>query len=209
MLLKKEAEASSGQFEFAIMEDRGSLAPAAKSNGCVVTSQLISDLTYIASQYESSPAYIRVNGRPVVYFFDVDAYYIDWKRVAASIPGNPLLLLRGTNGFTNTSVDGGYSWVSIQQNNPFDPELPFQDKFFQAAQQAPSRLVVGTAFKGFNDTLATWGTNRVIDENCGQTWLQSFSEAGKFYSRGNQLPALQIATWNDYEEGTTIEPGID
>jgi len=23
------------------------------------------------------------------------------------------------------------------------------------------------------------------------------------------LPALQIATWNDYEEGTSIEPGID
>jgi hypothetical protein len=32
---------------------------------------------------------------------------------------------------------------------------------------------------------------------------------GKFYSSNNQLPALQIATWNDYEEGTPIEPGID
>jgi len=58
-------------------------------------------------------------------------------------------------------------------------------------------------------TLAIWGTNRVIDQNCGQTWLQSFNEVGKFYSSGNQLPAMQIATWNDYEEGTTIEPGID
>ena len=109
MLLKKEAEASSGQFEFAIMEDRGSLAPAAKSNGCVVTSQLISDLNYIASQYESSPAYIRVNGRPVVYFFDVDAYYIDWPTVLSSVQGNPLVLIRGANGFTKTTADGGYS----------------------------------------------------------------------------------------------------
>ena len=209
MLLKKEAEASSGQFEFAIMEDRGSLAPAAKSNGCDVTSQLISDLNYIASQYESSPAYIRVNGRPVVYFFDVDAYYIDWPTVLSSVQGNPLVLIRGTNGFTKTTADGGYSWVSIQQSNPFNPELSFQDNFFQTAQQASGKLVVGTAFKGFNDTLATWGLNRVIDQNCGQTWLQSFSEIGKFYSSGNQLPALQIATWNDYEEGTAIEPGID
>jgi hypothetical protein len=208
-LLQKEAEAHAGQFEFAIMEDRGALAAAARSNGCDVTDQLITDLTYIASQYESSPAYIRVNGRPVVYFFDVDAYYIDWNRVASSAPGNPLLLLRGTNGFTRSTADGGYSWVSIQQSNPFNPELSFQDNFFQTAQQAPGKLVVGTAFKGFNDTLATWGLDRVIDQNCGQTWLQSFSEIGKFYSSGNQLPAVQIATWNDYEEGTAIEPGID
>jgi hypothetical protein len=77
-LLKKEAEGNSGQFQFAIMEDKGALGSAAVDNGCDVTDQLISDLTYIASQYESSPAYILVNDRPVVYFFDVDAYYIDW-----------------------------------------------------------------------------------------------------------------------------------
>jgi PKD domain len=208
-LLKNEAEASSGQFQFAIMEDEGALGSAAKSNGCDVTAQLISDLGYIASQYESSSAYIKVNGRPVVYFFDVDAFYIDWPRVLSSVPGNPLVLIRGTNGFTTTTADGGYSWVNIPQDDPFNPELISQDSFFQAAQQAPQRLAVGTAYKGFNDTLASWGTNRIIDQNCGQTWLQSFSEVGKFYSSSNQLPALQIATWNDYEEGTTIEPGID
>src|SRR5262249_16230402 len=41
------------------------------------------------------------------------------------------------------------------------------------------------------------------------TWVNTFSEIGKFYSAGDQLPALQIATWNDYEEGTEIETGID
>jgi hypothetical protein len=179
------------------------------SNGCDVTAQLISDLTYIASQYESSPAYIRINGRPLVYFFDVDAFYIDWQRVLSSVPGNPLVLLRGTDGFTKATSDGGYSWVNIFQNSPFDPALNLQDSFFQAAQKTSQKLVVGTAFKGFNDTLANWGTDRVIDQNCGQTWLQSFAEMGKFFSSSNQLPALQIATWNDYEEGTTIEPGVD
>ena len=64
-------------------------------------------------------------------------------------------------------------------------------------------------YKGFNDTLATWGTNRVTNQMCGQAWQQTFSEIGKFYSSSEQLPAIQIATWNDYEEGTAIEPGID
>lgn len=208
-LLEKEAEAHTGNFEFAIMEDTGALGSAAIANGCDVTDQLISDLTYIASQYESSPAYMRVNGRPVVFFFFVDAFYIDWSRVISSIPGNPLLIFQGTDGLTRKLSDGGFSWVLINSNDPFDPELSPQDAFYQAAQNAPGRLVFGSAYKGFNDTLATWGTNRVIDQHCGQTWLQTFSEAGKFYSGNKQLPAMQIATWNDYEEGTAIESGVD
>lgn len=208
-LLRKDAESRAGKFQFAIMEDKASLGSAAIQNGCDVTDQLISDLNYIAAQYESSPAYITVDGRPVVYFFDVDAFYIDWARVLSSITGNPLILIRGTNGFTRGTADGGYSWVGIQHADPFDPELDLQDSFFQTAKQTPHRLAIGTAFKGFNDTLAAWGTNRVIDQDCGETWLQSFREIGKFYSSGNQLPGLQIATWNDYEEGTSIETGID
>ena len=207
-LLMHEAESHPG-FEFAITEDKGALAQAAISNGCDVTSQFISDLTYVASHYESSPAYMKVNGRPVVFLFGVDAEYIDYNRATSSIPGNPLLILRGTNGLTHPLVDGGFSWVNIQSNTPFNPELNVQDSFFQAAKQAPQRLAVGAVFKGFNDTLASWGTDRVIDQNCGQTWIQSFNEIGKFYSSSNQLPILQIPTWNDYEEGTAIEMGID
>lgn len=70
-VILRSVAASSGQFQFAIPEEQGSLAA---SNGCDVTDQLISDLTCIASQYESSATHIKVNGRPVVYFLDVDAY---------------------------------------------------------------------------------------------------------------------------------------
>ena len=208
MLLKNEAEAHSG-FEFAITEDKGALGQAAASNGCDVTDQLISDLNYIASQYESSPAYMKLNGRPVVFMFGVDAFYIDWSRVRSSIPGNPLFILRGNSGLSSASADGGFSWVNIQTPMPFNPELNLQDSFFQTAQKAPQKVAVGAAFKGFNDTLASWGTDRVIDQDCGQTWIQSLNEIGKFHSTGNQLPILQIPTWNDYEEGTAIEMGID
>jgi PKD domain-containing protein len=208
-LLKTEAESHAGKFEFAIMEDMGALGSAAIANGCDVTDQLISDLTYIESQYESSPAYMRINGRPVVFFFFVDAYYIDWNRVTSSVAGNPLLIFQGPDGLARKLSDGGFSWVLINSNDPFDPGLAAQDSFYQAAQQAPGRLVFGSAYKGFNDTLAPWGTNRLIQQKCGQTWLQTFIEPNKFYSTTSQLPAMQIATWNDYEEGTAIESGID
>lgn len=208
-LLRNEAEAHAGQFEFAIRENQAALTAAAQSNGCDVTDQLIADLTYTASQYEASPAYMHINGRPVVFFFGVDSYYIDWSRVSSSIPGNPLLVFEGTNGLTRQLSDGGFSWIQIKSNNPFDPELAAQDSFYQAAQKATGRLAFGVLYKGFNDTLAKWGTNRVIQQDCGKTWLQTFSEYGKFYSGSNQLTGIQIATWNDYEEGTAMEPGID
>ena len=209
MLLKSEAEAHAGQFQFAIMEDVGALGSAAAGNGCDVTDQLISDLTYVATQYESSPAYMKMNGRPVIFFFGVDAYYIDWSRVTSSIPGNPLLIFQGAKGLSHPSADGGFSWVNVNASNPFDLNLAAQGAFYEAAQQKSGSLAVGSAYKGFNDTLAAWGTNRVTNQQCGQAWQQTFGEAGKFYSSSEQLPAIQIATWNDYEEGTAIEPGID
>lgn len=209
MLLRDEAEAHPGQFEFAIMEDVGALGSAAVNHGCDVTDQLISDLTYVAAHFESSPAYMQMNGRPVIFFFGVDAYYIDWNRVISSIPGNPLLIFQGTNGLNRTPSDGGFAWVGVDASNPFDLNLAAQATFYKAAQQTPERLAFGSAYKGFNDSLAAWGTNRITNQQCGQAWQQTFSEAGKFYSSGDQLPAIQIATWNDYEEGTAIEPGID
>ena len=33
-------------------------------------------------------------------------------------------------------------------------------------------------------------------------------EINGLYNSGKQLPALQLVTWNDYEEGTEIESGI-
>jgi len=68
---------------------------------------------------------------------------------------------------------------------------------------------MGSSYKGFNDSDASWGKGRVIDQQCGHTWLATFAEAGRFYSAAHQLPALIIPTWNDYEEGTEIETGID
>jgi len=51
--------------------------------------------------------------------------------------------------------------------------------------------------------------NRVVGQKCGQTWLESFDKINSYYNSGNQLPLLQLVTWNDYEEGTEVESGID
>jgi PKD repeat protein len=209
MLLKQQAEANPG-FEFAIMEDSGALFRSAQQNNCDVTQQLINDLNYIFSQYESSPAYAHINGRPIVLFFGVDTWYIDWKRVQAAAPGNPEFLFRGPGGFTeNVAATGAFQWLDLVNGNPLDPQLAGQAAFYSTARTFPGAPILGSAYKGFNDTLAIWSTDRLVDQHCGQTWLDTFHEVNQFYSATKQLPAIQLVTWNDYEEGTAIESGID
>lgn len=207
-LVMKEAEAHTG-FTFAIVEDAGALITAAEQNGCDATTQLISDLNYIFSTYASSPAYMKVNGKTPVFMFGVTGWYEDWSRVQAALPSSAVLVFRGGEGLHFSASGGAFQWLDINSNDPFDEQIGAQDSFYGAAASNPNLVILGSAYKGFNDTAAEWSTNRVVDQHCGQTWLDTFADVGKHYSASNQLSAVQVVTWNDYEEGTAIEPGID
>jgi hypothetical protein len=87
--------------------------------------------------------------------------------------------------------------------------LSYLDAFYRVALSKSSEVAIGSAYKGFNDSLASWGQHLNINQQCGQTWLASFAEAGNYYSPDTQLENLQVVTWNDYEEGSEIETGID
>ena len=207
--LKAEAESRNGDFVFAIMEDGGALN-SCNSSGCDLTGQMITDLTYAYNSFETSPAYMKIAGRPAVFFFDPDRYgTLDWARVAANVPGNPLFIFQNSGGFTHAQSSGSISWVIIDSSNVNDWSQSYLDNFYATGIANQPSHAFGATYKGFNDTLASWSMNRVIAQNCGQTWLSTFSEIGKYYSPGNQLESLQLVTWNDYEEATEIESGID
>jgi PKD repeat protein len=211
LLMKTEAESRNGDFVFAVTEDVGALSKCAHTPGCSVTQQLISDLTYIYNTYESSPAYMTVNGRPVVFFFAVDQYKIDWATVrnAADTLGNPYFVFNGSNSsLSHIDADGYFVWIAIG-SGPTDESLGVLSKFYSLIN-GTSDLAYGGAYSGFNESLAPWvrSNPRVMNQNCGQTWLDTFNTVPNYYSPGHQLQALQIVTWNDYEEGTEIETGI-
>jgi len=206
-LLRTEAESQGWQF--ALTEDVGAISSYAGSNICDGTQKLINDLNYIASTYEGSSAYLRVNGRPVILFFGVDAYFIDWPRVRAQVSGDPLFLFRNSGGITSPNSDGGFSWQTTNMANPYDMGLSYLDNYYGTAVANPSRVSFGSGYPGFNDTDASWTGNRVQHRQCGSTWVKTMAEANRYYSTSTQMPFLQVVTWNDYEEGTAIEPGID
>jgi hypothetical protein len=200
--LKQQSELRNG-FNFAIMIDHGTIDWDTPS-GMNPTQALIYHMNYVADNYFSSPAYLRVNGQPVIMEFGMELVNpaIDWPTVRASVRGNPLVVFRDAEGYGRPLSNGAYVWR---------PDYPVSalDDFYSTALQNPSKIAIGGAAKGFNDTLASWTQNRQFSEQCGQTWINGISEANKYYSANRQLQFIMVDTWNDYEEGTTIESGID
>jgi hypothetical protein len=193
-------------FTFAIMVDKGAIKLSSCA-GCNPQQALMEQLQYIEHTFFPSPAYLRINGKPVVTNFDVELHYpVDWASAVAAMSTHPVLLFEDASGFTHSVTGGSYSWVRPSTS---DRGLGYMSKFYTAGLQHPSLETIGAGYKGFNDTLASWSLNRIMPQNCGQTWLQTFAKANRFYNPTNQLDALQLVTWNDYEEGTEIESGID
>jgi hypothetical protein len=204
--LMAEAELHPG-FEFAITEDVGAV-----KNATDPQQKLIDDLNFVNTTFAPSPAYMQRGGRPVIFFFGIETLPtpIDWNVVRANVQGNPLFIFRNSGAFTGSQSNGGFAWLATQTTvTPNYMSLGYLDNFYSAALSHPSMHAFGSGFKGFDDSLASWGNNRMIKQFCGQTWLASLAEAGQHYSSSDQLDNLQLVTWNDYEEGTELESGID
>ena len=195
--------------------------------GCNATTAVIQLFTRVANDFFFSPAYTRMGGRPVLREFAMEAIplpsgqtntswnVVDWNAVQAQVPGNPLIIHRNLEGFAKAQSGGAFSWMepktldSEPANYDGTDEL---DWFYSNAVASDAAMpAFGAAWKGFNDILASWAPSggRHIEQNCGQTWLRTFAAVNRYYSSSRQLTALQLVTWNDYEEGSEVETGID
>ena len=204
-LVMHEAESHPG-FSFSIMIDAGAIA-ANSCNGCSPQQVLVNLLQYVEKTYFPSSAYLNIGGQPVVTNFNIDAQYaVDWQQANAQLQTPPRFLFQDQGGFSHAMSDGSYSWVMPGAGNY---GLGYLTSFYDTGLTFPREETMGAAYKGFNDQLASWGSGRFMDQQCGKTWLETFSQVNSVYNSGQQLPYLQLVTWNDYEEGTEIESGVD
>lgn len=204
-LVMHEAE-KHAEFSFAIMIDAGAVGANA-CQGCSPQQVLVNLLQYVEQTYFPSKAYLNVGGQPIVTNFNVDYQYsVDWQRANAMLKTPPRFLFQDNPGFSHSMSDGSYSWVMPWAN---DYGLGYLSNFYYTGLAFADKKTMGAVYKGFNDKLSGWGSGRIIEQQCGQTWLKTFSQVNAVYNQQMQLPYLQLVTWNDYEEGTEIESGID
>lgn len=224
--------------KFGVLEDKGALKSTCPTSGqtesgtvSCLQNALISEMDYIAAHYANSAVYWTDAGQPVMAYFGGRGDWpiltqSDWDGVWAAVKTHtdsyttPFKYVFQFGSFTANAYDGGrYGWVqpptygSTQQfwwgsNSSTSPV--YLDNFYSAGLSHPSQLTIGALYKGFDDYNASWSANRVIAQQCGQVLLKTADEISKYFGGANpQIPYIQVLTWNDYEEGTAAEDGID
>ncbi len=209
--VKAACEATSG-FEFIICYDVGAIKNVSDRQATT-----ISDLNYVLATYTPSAKYGDEGGVPMIHFFGLEAYesQLNWVTIRAALTGSVKFIFRNAVGipatYADSESDGGYAWLDDNADTGGDPgAIAYLTNFYTVATNPThaAQIKFGSAYAGFNGTLSTWSRNKHIAQQGGLTFLQTFQEINSFYNSGNQLEHLELVTWNDYEEGSALELGI-
>ena len=208
--------AAEKDFKVAIMYDEDDSEPSAE------TDNIISDLQYAYDHYIGPhavvprEAYLEYEGRPMIFIFPKGGH-VDWNQVRQAANGwenPPLLIYKDIHPDLANVFDGFYAWINPGkqgwQPNGSGWGQDYLENFYKTmSTKYPNKIAVGGAWPGFNDSKASWSRNRVMDARCGRTLLDTLHIYHRYYDQQHPLPFLMIDTWNDYEEGSAIERGVD
>ncbi len=208
-----QALAEKNSFKVAMMYDETTQEDGA-------TDEAIADLTmfhdtYLTDKAPGHKAYLMYQGRPIIFIFPTGKH-TDWNKVRAVVDQwdpKPLLIYENLPGEYVNAFDGYYAWI-----NPGDKgwasdgsnwgEQYLGNFYDTMSSKYPDKIIVGGAWAKFDDSKASWGLNRHISPRCGQTYQDTFNFWRKVFPPDDPIPFLMIETWNDYEEGSAVEPGI-
>jgi acetyl esterase/lipase len=180
------------------------IQPPAASDSDPVLNQAQNDLLWAEKNWFGDSSYIRQDGRPILLLFGPQALKQEqWRSIRSKLSTPPLTFalphLAGTIGaegsFAWPPVTGGKTLSAAQWAGELTP-------LYNRAQSG--ELVIATAFPGFKDIYKQAGVSDSlgsIPSRAGATFTESLELAFK-----SGAPVIQIATWNDYGEGTVVEP---
>ena len=159
-------------------------------------------MTWMGTHFFSSPAYLKFDNRPVLLSFG-DPYYTDaqWTQIFSVLPQKPLYFTESLRREPEASV-GAFDWPLPKGGTEY--AFGQQDKFYAAAETDP--LFIAAAFPRFDDiyeqagVIKSWGH---VDDRDGRTYADTLTKALQSHA-----PVVQLVTWNDWGEGTQIEPSV-
>ena len=157
------------------------------------------DMAFLQSNYFNDSNYIKINDKPLLLNFGPITLQTpdEWTNVFANVNPKPTFLtLWFESADAGANASGEYSWV--YQNNTH------LSNFY--ANNLPNLGVgMGSAYPGFRDFYAEGGGGEAIgwtiDHNNGATLDETLALA-----QTANVSHLQLITWNDFGEGTMIEP---
>ncbi len=170
---------------------------------------------YIGPAAPGRDAYLLYRGRPVIFVFPKRGH-TDWDQVRQQVnqwEAPPILLYQDDPPPQfSKAFDGEYAWVYPGRKGwTSDGQAWGEDylsDFYAKMRKHPDEVAGGGVWPGFNDAKASWSLNRHIDTRCVKTYQHTRRLFEENNDSSHPIPFVLIATWNDYEEGTAIEPGL-
>lgn len=160
--------------------------------------QAKADMVYLQSKHFINDNYEKLNGKPLLLDFGPQAVQnaSDWTTIFSVLNPKPAFFsLWFQSGEAGANATGEFAW--IPQDN-----LTTLNRFYTNTY---SGVKIASAYPGFYSfyTEGGWGgPTWTIDHNGTGTFTQTLDLA---LSQAN-INYIQLATWNDYGEGTMIEP---
>lgn len=167
-----------------------------------VRGHLTETLQWMEKEWFRHDHYHRIGGRPLMLNFGPmhikDASV--WSAALGSVPDRPMFF--GLHHlWRNVGADGGFMWVnqSVWNNSPDEAAIGRRLQMeYDHASADPAKLMV-SAYPGFRDVYQN--PHPVLDHRGGATMGESLRTCMK-----GPWETVQFVTWNDYGEGTMIEP---
>jgi len=175
------------------------------------------ELLYAQTNFFTSTNFLRWNNQPVFLNFGPQYFTIsaDWASIFSPLNATNQPAFFTENNRLSPTGTGAFDWPPMQLSkttaqSPTEPVLTdaamngYLAAFDASATAWPA--YVSTAFPRFHDFYAQAGVGAsygYLDDQSGSTLRETLSRA-----MTNASAVIQIATWNDYGEGTIIEPTV-
>ena len=166
-----------------------------------------SALEYLENSWSGTASYLHFDNHPVLLVFGPQ-YFLrstDWDSLFSKLRTSPLFITLD-NRLTPAAV-GSYPWPPMWKSNSSgiltqDVLNSYLASFYQQSAGAP--YLITSAFPGFHDIYKEAGVGEsygFLDPLNGETFSSILHLAIT-----HNPDVIQIATWNDYGEGTIVEP---
>ncbi|MEO0560686.1 MAG: endo-1,3-alpha-glucanase family glycosylhydrolase [Chloroflexota bacterium] len=166
---------------------------------------VVEELTYLYNSVLPHPAYLRHNGRPVVYFWNQNRFPLStWARIRDQIDPNhnAIWISEGTSTRYIPTFDGLYLFNTAWSLNP----AATAQQFSALTYGAGGDLFTPTVMPGWDEDAVAITQNRTNptdpqDRAAGQFLYNSWTGA---ISANPEI--VLIVSWNEYLENSHIEP---